>query len=311
MTCYNHEAFVGEAIESVINQSLTEWELLVADDASQDRSAAIIAQYAQTDARIKPYFHAENQGKSACLNDLIPQTSGDYVTFIDSDDLWLPHKLEEQLQYIQQHPAFGAVYSDGFVIDVRSESLRATDRAWLADVGQKRFSQIQRTPLFREGNIFVELIAGNFILYSSFMVKRGAVANLQFEESRFYSEDWLFFIELSHRCSIGYIEQPLVRYRVHGKNLQNKAYMHDESTKAREVVLAKYGYLMSCRTRAGHWRSIGNFYRHSGDYRRSSRYLLRALFNHPFDRLAWAYLIHTITRGNKSVERLLTYFRNS
>lgn len=96
--CYNASAFIEHTIESVLAQTYTNWEMLIVDDCSKDNSAEIIKKYAEKDSRIK-YFKTERPSGSPTRprNIAIENASGRYIAFLDSDDIWLPTKLEEQV----------------------------------------------------------------------------------------------------------------------------------------------------------------------------------------------------------------------
>lgn len=102
---YNTEAFIGDTIQSVINQTYSHWELIIIDDFSTDTSRSIAEKYSKEDSRIRVYSLSENRGTAYCRNYGIEQSSGEYIAFIDSDDLWLPNKLEEQIAFMKTHKA--------------------------------------------------------------------------------------------------------------------------------------------------------------------------------------------------------------
>lgn len=102
---YNCEKFIGKTIESVIAQTYKDWEMIIVDDASNDNSYNIACGYAKQDARIKLFRMTENKGASACRNFALQQSSGRYIAFLDSDDIWSPHKLYLQIAYMQRHKA--------------------------------------------------------------------------------------------------------------------------------------------------------------------------------------------------------------
>lgn len=110
MPVYNAEKYVSEAIESVRNQSYENWELIIVDDGSTDRSPEIIDAYSRKDPRIKS-FHQKNQGVSMARNFALCQTHGEYVTFIDSDDVYHPDRLQRMVSVFENHPACDIVFS--------------------------------------------------------------------------------------------------------------------------------------------------------------------------------------------------------
>ena len=102
MPVYNSEKYVSEAIDSVCNQSYENWELLIVNDGSTDHSAEIINEYARKDSRIK-VFHRKNEGVSMARNFALSRICGDYVTFIDSDDIYYKDRLKRILQVFEQY----------------------------------------------------------------------------------------------------------------------------------------------------------------------------------------------------------------
>lgn len=100
MPCYNAAAYIGETIESVLAQTYTNWELLIVDDHSTDDSLSVIARY--DDPRIRVLSTAENSGAAVARNVAIEAAQGRFMAFLDSDDLWHPEKLSEQLAFMQE-----------------------------------------------------------------------------------------------------------------------------------------------------------------------------------------------------------------
>ena len=109
MPVYNREEFVAEAIESILQQTMSDFELLIVDDASTDGSLAIIQDYAERDARIRLLKHLENRGNGAARNTAIIHATGKFVAQMDSDDVSLPQRLEKQAAYLEAHPRIGGV----------------------------------------------------------------------------------------------------------------------------------------------------------------------------------------------------------
>jgi glycosyltransferase involved in cell wall biosynthesis len=109
--CYNYAAFIGAAIESLQLQSCTKWECIVVDDGSTDETAAVVKQYSYNDVRIH-YYYQQNKGQPAARNKGLKEAKGDWVQFLDADDLLQPQKLQMQVEYLRQHPDIDIVYSD-------------------------------------------------------------------------------------------------------------------------------------------------------------------------------------------------------
>lgn len=98
MPCYNAQDYLEEAIVSVIGQTWTDWELLVIDDGSKDQSKAIAERWAKTDSRIRAISNPQNIGVSKTRNRGIDMASGEWIAFLDSDDVWESEKLTKQLK---------------------------------------------------------------------------------------------------------------------------------------------------------------------------------------------------------------------
>ena len=110
---FNNQPFLAEAIESVLAQTYERWELLLVDDGSTDDSTQIAQQYAQADPHRVHYLehpNHQNRGMNASRNLGIQHAKGELIALLDGDDVWLPHKLAEQVAVYQQHPEAGMVY---------------------------------------------------------------------------------------------------------------------------------------------------------------------------------------------------------
>lgn len=115
MPSWNTERFIAETIKSVINQTYTNWELLIVDDCSTDKTDEIVASF--NDNRIK-YFHNEkNSGAALTRNKALREAKGEWIAFLDSDDLWMPEKLEKQIEFMEEN-GYAFSYTNYEEIDV-------------------------------------------------------------------------------------------------------------------------------------------------------------------------------------------------
>jgi len=115
MSCYNHDKFVGEAINSVLNQSFKDFELLIIDDNSTDKTYDIVNSF--KDSRIKAFRNEKNFGMVFNTNSLIKKSNGKYIAPINSDDSWLPEKLQKQLDFLENNENYGACFTLANIID--------------------------------------------------------------------------------------------------------------------------------------------------------------------------------------------------
>lgn len=109
MAAYNHQQYVGEAIQSVLDQTFQDWELIITDDASPDQTPDVISRF--TDPRIKFFRHQQNQGIAITTADCISQAQGKYIAILNSDDQYRPTKLEKQVQILDEHTEIWAAFT--------------------------------------------------------------------------------------------------------------------------------------------------------------------------------------------------------
>src|SRR5690606_29758634 len=100
---HNGERFIAETVESVLSQTYLDWEMIIVDDYSQDEGVKIVKSYARKDFRIKLIQNKVNQGPAVCRNTAIRESKGEYIAFLDSDDLWTKDKLERQVTFMESH----------------------------------------------------------------------------------------------------------------------------------------------------------------------------------------------------------------
>lgn len=206
MPCYNAQAFVGEAIASVVAQTWQNWELLVIDDGSRDESIQVVQEWARKDSRIILLVNQQNMGVSKTRNRGIGLAKGSWIAFLDSDDVWEKDKLSSQMSVAQQKGA-EFLFTACSIIDQNSSLLGAM------------------VPL-PEKVSYTELQKWNRITCSSVLVSREALHDLRFEhdDSR---EDYLLWLRILKRLKTAYaLGEPLVRYRViSGSRSANKIRM--------------------------------------------------------------------------------------
>ena len=128
MPLYNCEQLVVDSIKSVIDQTYTNWELLIVDDKSTDYSFEVVKEYISNEPRIRLYQMKQNSGTAIARNYLIDIAIGRYIAFLDSDDLWSSEKLEKQISFMQNK---GSVlsYADYWLLDEAGETVKSVVRA--------------------------------------------------------------------------------------------------------------------------------------------------------------------------------------
>ncbi|MEL6777681.1 MAG: glycosyltransferase family 2 protein [Cyanobacteria bacterium J06597_16] len=196
---YNAMRYLPETLDSALSQSFSDFEIMIVDDGSTDNIKDWFINLRDSRVRL---ISQTNQGKSVALNEGIAQTSGEYIAFLDADDLWEPTKLEKQVQCLQADPQVGLVYTWTALAD---ETGQATGRILASHA---------------EGQVWKTLILKNILACGSTpMVRRQCfdVVGL-FSPELPPAEDWDMWLRLAACYSFAVIKQPLVRYRKHAGN---------------------------------------------------------------------------------------------
>ncbi len=198
---FNSQAYIGETIESVLNQTWHNWEMVIVDDGSTDTTGAVIESYGARDKRIK-YCPLGYNSKTPAVprNQGIRQAQGSYVAFLDSDDLWLPEKLERQVHFMEENEHIFMSYT--------------------RCVLQKNGKAVGRRPtIFREGSIFTPLfLLNNFIPCLTVMIRYGEKYRNKYlfdEDPRLRAiEDYDLWLTIAKQERVGFIDEPLAILRL-------------------------------------------------------------------------------------------------
>jgi glycosyltransferase involved in cell wall biosynthesis len=197
---YNHVQFVRQSVESVLNQTYRDFEHIVVDDGSSDGTAEVLKTFGD---RIK-YIRQENRGVPAAINAGIRESSGEYIAILDSDDAWLPQKLERQMPVFEEFPTTSVVYSQAYTIG--------------ADGEMKDGDNLQGGPLNPE-TAFDDLLRHDPIPVLTAVIKKSCIDEVGgFSETLRAISDWDLWIRISTRWPIVFIPDPLALYRIHGRN---------------------------------------------------------------------------------------------
>jgi teichuronic acid biosynthesis glycosyltransferase TuaG len=278
-TCYNHEKFIGKAIESVINQSFQDWEMIILDDYSKDNSRNIIKDYAHKNDKIKYVFDNKNLDQGARFNTYLHKIDSKYIAFLDSDDYMKPNRLKEQVKILENNPEIGVCHSDGKVVDSRIK-IDGKD-LWQKQSDTLLFSEIHRNPKNKSGNIFKELLNGNFIFFSSTIVRTHLIKNVKFKTIRL-GIDWLFWLQLSKKTKFHYMQNPLTYYRIHGNGIMQSTFKTNNFFKSREIVFEEYYDNLSAMQKRDYSYILSRYNDKFGDYKKSYYYASMIFKHHDF-----------------------------
>lgn len=192
---YNGEKTIRATIESVLQQTHTDFELIIINDGSQDRTLETVSSFADHRLRV---FSYPNAGVTVSRNRGLVQVKGDYVAFIDADDLWTFDKLEAQLTLLQANPQAAVAYSWSDFIGEAGQFLHRGCHAQIA------------------GNVYADLLVVDFLENGSNpLIRRQALIEVgEFDESLPVGEDWDMWLRLAARYEFVLVPRPQILYRV-------------------------------------------------------------------------------------------------
>jgi glycosyltransferase involved in cell wall biosynthesis len=289
---YNRSNLIKNTIMGVVNQTYTDWELLVVDDGSTDNTREIVAELTKKDSRIK-YFYQENSGcPSGPRNKGVEKAKGVYVAFLDSDDEWFPTKLEKQIVVFENsnNPKLGVVACYLYIKDYKTGEI------------------ISEYNKFYKGDVLDKLIINNFPFTSSCIMTKLSILKEAgpFDPIFKVSEDvdmWLRISELGYEFD--YIPEYLLNYLVHDSNIYygNKNFDGENEF---IVLITKHKdlYLKQDSSILGYY-----YYFVTKEYKLARKYLIRRLFEKTLPNRekvkAFGYIIITLFPFLKNFSKLI------
>lgn len=213
--CYNHEKYLLETLNSIKNQTYKNIELVIMDDYSSDNSVEVIKSWIKkNNYQCKFIAHEKNQGLCKTLNEALTFCNGDYIQLTSCDDILLSHKIQFQVDKLNELSVeYGAIYSDALFIDENSNEV---------NINFINYYTKKRKSIKLSGNIFDELVKGNFIPAMSVLMRREVVQNVgKYDENLAY-EDYDYWLRVAKKYYFFYVENSLVKYRIHSNNLHKK-----------------------------------------------------------------------------------------
>ncbi len=214
---YNHERFVGAAVESVLEQSHSELELIVIDDGSTDRTGEVVQGF--RDSRLT-YHYQENQDAYNTINRGLGMARGDYIAILNSDDIYFPDRLARLLE-VQQATGAQCLFTD--VVPISDSGEEFTDPAFGWNVWHRK----NREFFFSCGNLYTAFLKGNFMVTTSnlFMTAEAVARVGRFCSLRYLHDyDFIFRMMLAWPGQVHYLaDEKLLYYRIHGGNTLGEA----------------------------------------------------------------------------------------
>jgi len=211
---FNVEKYIKETIISILSQTFTDFEYILIDDCSSDKTIEIIESF--NDPRIRLIKNDTNQGISYNRNYAINQAKGKYIAMIDGDDLALPERLEKQIEFLEKNNDYGIIGTEVINIDKTG--------AQLGEIIEYNIPNDE---------IPSQMLFNNYIATSSTMIRISSFGEIRFKKEFVVAEDYEVWIQLIRNWKIGHIRLPLTKYRIHDDSIsvQKKKLMIDTEVK--------------------------------------------------------------------------------
>ncbi len=259
---YNRANLIKRAINSILNQTYVNYEIIVVDDGSIDNTKEVVESFNKH--KIRYIKHKNNKGASAARNTGIKCSKGDFIAFQDSDDEWLPEKLEKEMKVFEKsNTHVGVVYTG----------------IWYIKNDKKKYvpyPQIKN----KEGNIHYELLKGNFVSVLSVIRKVCFEKVGLFDENLPNLEDWELYIRISKYFCFKYVDEPLA---IAYCSSDSESVNYSNLVKSSELILEKHHdyFNKNKEILAVNHANIGLYAFLSGEEKKSRKYLLNAIKYNP------------------------------
>lgn len=274
---YNTGYYVSHAIESVLAQSYPNIQIVLINDGSVDKTDREIERYLPND-RIK-YIYQDNMGPSATRNVGIINSDGSLIAFLDSDDIWLPNKIEKQLNKLYESGA-DIIYSGRKIIDKAGNPL----------------SHIPSHKFYR-GYVLEKIYIDNFICMSSVLIKKTIFNDIGlFDTNLKMSEDYEFWLRAATKYVFDYVDESLVEYRIHSAQASSR---YLERLKAIEQIYDMHAVSINRyipkqsidKSKALHFCNYGFYYKSNGNKSRAFLMYAKALLYCPYQLKIFKYML--------------------
>jgi len=213
LTSYNYAQYLKDTVNSVINQTFKDWELIVVDDASEDNSVEILTSFVNSDKRIQLIRNFENQGLANSLQIGLMAATGDWIAFLESDDMWKEDYLEQKIEAAKRYPECGLLYNN---VEFTGTNTDTTEKKYQKIITTNHTLNFPR-------NIFYEFGYQNIILtMSSVMIKRELFDGIDFNTPIDKLLDWYLYIQIARKTCCYYIDEKLTFWRQHSDSYLGK-----------------------------------------------------------------------------------------
>jgi glycosyltransferase involved in cell wall biosynthesis len=231
MSVHNEERYVSKAIQSILEQTFSDFEFIIIDDGSAGRTTEILGGYQQEDTRIMALRHQLKKGLAQSLNEGIRMARGRYIARMDADDISLPTRLEKQVAFLDMHPEVGLVGTLCYEVDEKD----AIVRKWV----------LPSSP----SDVRKALLDLNPLVHSSVMIRKEVFDDIgYYNETLQYSQDYELWLRIARQYEIANLSEPLVMLRVDLEKAMKK-----DAKARRHSLYVRFMHLRQSKAPAHHY----------------------------------------------------------
>lgn len=251
---YNHENYIQETIESIINQTYPNIELIILDDGSKDKTWEKITELKPKceNRFVKIHFETkQNEGTCITLNKLLKLSSGEFVYIIASDDLAKPQAIEKEVKFLQNNPDYALAVGDNEYVDSMGKQIFRTQKAFTSNIKNAKYKTVKE---FLSSKLKIDFLSDDFGSYKT-LYKENYIPNGYLIRKNIFEtignftknaplEDFWLMLQISKYKKMKYIDEILFSYRIHDTNtIGNSTRMRELTTQTRnyeQKLLEKY-----------------------------------------------------------------------
>ncbi len=280
---HNRSRCIERAMSSVLAQTYADFEAIVVDDGSTDDTVRVVERYARKDSRIRLIQHDRRKGAQAARNTGIFAATGKWIAFLDSDDEWVPEKLEWQSKEIARMAKPCVIHGAGWI-----------------QKEQENTREIFPMPRLN-GFVYKELLAHPGTLYPCILVPKKNLAEIGFLDEKTPSyQEWDISIALAKQLDFVFIDKPLMIYHVHGGDTISKNRVKE--AEGWQYIVEKYSAEIlknvGNKVLAQHYSRIATFYLEAGEHQRACKFFDLAYINNRVDGRLLGRAILALSGGN-------------
>ncbi len=229
---YNHEKYVAEAIQSVLDQTFQDFEIVITDDGSTDQTVRELRRF--SDQRIKLFCFENNRGACVAMGNCLDEANSQYIAVLNSDDTFLPFKLEKQVRFLDEHHQIGAVFGHAQIVDENGRPWSGKKHSY-----HRIFKQQNRSRYEWLNHFFYQ---GNCLCHPTVLIRRECYEKVGYLDKRLAQlPDLDFWIRLCMKYEIHIIQQDLIKFRLRS----NKANISASKPETLKRIWWEYRHILS------------------------------------------------------------------